>query len=62
MAAWQDQRALRDHKPAADCGNNRDSQGETTMIRLSKSGLAVGGVVLAGGLITFMNPRAVHAV
>jgi hypothetical protein len=32
------------------------------MIRLSKSVLAVGGVVLAGGLITVMNPRAVHAV
>jgi hypothetical protein len=32
------------------------------MIRLSKSVLAVGGVVLAGGLIMVMNPRAVHAV
>jgi len=32
------------------------------MIRLSKSVLAVGGVVLAGGLITLMNPRTVHAV
>jgi hypothetical protein len=32
------------------------------MIRLSKSVLAVGGAVLAGGLITVMNPRTVHAV
>jgi hypothetical protein len=32
------------------------------MIRLSKSALAVGGVVLAGGLITVMNPKTVHAV
>ena len=32
------------------------------MIRLSKSVLAVGGVVLAGGLITFMKPKTVHAV
>jgi len=32
------------------------------MIRLSKSVLAVGGVVLAGGLIMVMNPRTVHAV
>jgi hypothetical protein len=32
------------------------------MIRLSKSVLAVGGVVLAAGLITFTNPKAVHAV
>src|SRR5580698_8665857 len=32
------------------------------MIRLSKSVLAVGGVVLAGGLIAVMNPRAVAAV
>jgi hypothetical protein len=32
------------------------------MIRLSKSVLAVGGVILAAGLITVMNPRTVHAV
>ena len=32
------------------------------MVRLSRSVLAVGGVVLAGGLITVMNPRTVHAV
>ena len=32
------------------------------MIRLSKSVLAVGGVVLAADLITVMNPKAVHAV
>jgi len=32
------------------------------MIRLSKSVFAVGGVVLAAGLITFTNPKAVHAV
>jgi hypothetical protein len=32
------------------------------MIRLSKSVLAVGGVILAAGLITFTNPKAVHAV
>jgi hypothetical protein len=32
------------------------------MIRISKSVLAVGGVVLAGGLITVMNPKTVHAV
>jgi hypothetical protein len=32
------------------------------MIRLSKSVLAVGGVVLAAGLITFTNPKTVHAV
>jgi hypothetical protein len=32
------------------------------MIRLSKSVLAVGGVVLAAGLIAFTNPKTVHAV
>lgn len=32
------------------------------MIRISKSVLAVGGVVLASGLITVMNPKTVHAV
>ena len=32
------------------------------MMRISKSVLAVGGVVLAGGLITVMNPKTVHAV
>jgi hypothetical protein len=32
------------------------------MLRLSKSVLAVGGVVLAGALITVMNPKTVHAV
>ena len=32
------------------------------MIRLSKSVLAVGGVILAAGLITFTSPKAVHAV
>jgi hypothetical protein len=32
------------------------------MIRLSKSLFAVGGVVLAGGLISFTNPKTVHAV
>jgi hypothetical protein len=32
------------------------------MIRLSKSVLAVGAVVLAGSLITLMNPKTVHAV
>lgn len=32
------------------------------MIRLSKSVLAVSGVILAGGLITVMNPKTVHAV
>jgi hypothetical protein len=32
------------------------------MIRLSKSVLAVGGVVLAGSLITLMEPKTVHAV
>jgi hypothetical protein len=32
------------------------------MIRLSKSVLAVRGVILAGGLITVMNPKTVHAV
>jgi len=32
------------------------------MIRLSKSVLAVGAVVLAGSLITLMNPKAVHAL
>jgi hypothetical protein len=30
------------------------------MIRLSKSVLAFGGVVLAGGLITFTSPKAVR--
>jgi hypothetical protein len=32
------------------------------MIHISKSVLAVGGVILAGGLITVMNPKTVHAV
>lgn len=32
------------------------------MIRFSKSVLAVGGVVLAGGLIAFTNPKTVHAL
>jgi len=32
------------------------------MIRLSRSVLAVGGVVLAGTLVTVMNPKTVHAV
>jgi len=32
------------------------------MLHLSKSALAVGAVVLAGGLITLTNPRTVHAV
>ena len=32
------------------------------MIRLSKSVLAVGAVVLAGSLITLMNPKTVHAL
>jgi hypothetical protein len=32
------------------------------MMRISKSVLAVGGVVLACGLFTVMNPRSVHAV
>jgi hypothetical protein len=32
------------------------------MIRLSKSVLAVGGVVLALGLIAFTNPKTVHAL
>ena len=32
------------------------------MMHLSKSVLAVGGVILAGGLTTVMNPRTVHAV
>jgi hypothetical protein len=32
------------------------------MIRISKSVFAVGGVVIAAGLITFTNPKAVHAV
>jgi hypothetical protein len=31
-------------------------------MRVSRSVLAVGGVVLAAGLITFTNPKAVHAV
>jgi len=32
------------------------------MIRISKSVLAVGGVVVAGALFTVMNPKSVHAV
>jgi hypothetical protein len=32
------------------------------MMRLSKPVLAVGGAILAGGLIIVMNPRTVHAV
>lgn len=32
------------------------------MIRLSKSVVAVGGIVLAGGLIAITNPKTVHAV
>lgn len=32
------------------------------MIRISRSVLAVGGTVLAAGLIAFTNPKAVHAV
>jgi hypothetical protein len=32
------------------------------MIRLSKSVLAVGGVIIAAGLITFTNPKTVHAL
>jgi hypothetical protein len=32
------------------------------MLHLSKSVLAVGAVVLAGGLITLTNPRTVHAL
>jgi hypothetical protein len=50
-------------KPAADYGKNgADFKRGTIMIRLSKSVLALGGVVLAGGLITVMNPQTVHAV
>jgi hypothetical protein len=36
--------------------------GRFAMIRLSKSVLAVGGVILAGGLIAVMTPRTVHAL
>jgi hypothetical protein len=32
------------------------------MMRISKTVFAVGGVVLAAGLITFTNPKTVHAV
>jgi hypothetical protein len=32
------------------------------MIHISKSVLAVGGVVLAGGVITLLTPRTVHAL
>jgi hypothetical protein len=31
-------------------------------MRISRSVVAVGGVVIAGGLITVMNPKTVHAV